>query len=60
MNKIDLPAANPERVGKEIEHLVGIPADEIIGISAKTGMNVEKVLDSVIEKIPAPKDEIIE
>ena len=60
MNKIDLPAANPQRVGKEIEHLVGIPAEEIIGISAKTGMNVEKVLDAVIEKIPAPQDEVIE
>ena len=60
MNKIDLPAANPERVGKEIEHLVGISADEIIGISAKTGMNVDKVLDAVIEKISAPQDEIVD
>ena len=52
MNKIDLPAANPERVSKEIEHLVGIPASEVIGISAKTGLNVESVLDAIVEKIP--------
>lgn len=52
MNKIDLPAANPERVSKEIEKLVGIPASEVIGISAKTGMNVESVLDAIVEKIP--------
>ena len=62
MNKIDLPAANPERVSKEIEKLVGIPAEEVIGISAKTGMNVESVLDAIVEKIPPfveePIDEI--
>lgn len=52
MNKIDLPAANPERVSKEIENLVGIPAEEVIGISAKTGINVESVLDAIVEKIP--------
>ncbi len=54
MNKIDLPAANPERVAHEIENMVGIPAAEVIGISAKTGMNVDLVLDAVIEKIPSP------
>lgn len=57
MNKIDLPAANPERVSKEIEKLVGVPAASVIGISAKTGYNVEQVLDAVIEKIPAPQDD---
>jgi len=56
MNKIDLPAANPERVGKEIEKLVGVPADQIIGISAKSGLNVEQVLDAVIAQIPAPSE----
>ena len=60
MNKIDLPAANPERVSKEIENLVGIPADQVIGISAKTGLNVELILDAIIENIPAPQEEKIE
>lgn len=54
MNKIDLPAANPERVAQEIENMVGIAAADVIGISAKTGMNVDKVLDAIIDKIPAP------
>jgi GTP-binding protein LepA len=57
MNKIDLPAANPERVAKEIEHLVGVPADQVIGISAKSGLNVESVLDSIVEQIPEPVDQ---
>lgn len=55
MNKIDLPAADPERVAAEIEKIIGIPADQIIGVSAKNGTNIEKVLDAVIERIPAPK-----
>jgi GTP-binding protein LepA len=54
MNKIDLPAANPQRVAKEIEKLVGVPADQIIGISAKSGLNVINVLDAIIDQIPAP------
>lgn len=60
MNKIDLPAANPERVAKEIEKLVGVPASEVIWISAKTGLNVDQVLDAVIAKIPAPQDEVVD
>ena len=60
MNKIDLPAANPERVSKEIEKLVGIPASEVIGISAKTGLNVESVLDAIVEKIPPFVEEQVE
>lgn len=55
LNKIDLPAADPERVSKEIEQLLGIPKEEIIAVSAKEGTNVDKVLDAVIERIPAPK-----
>ena len=57
MNKIDLPAANPERVAKEIENLVGIPADQVIGISAKSGLNVADVLDAIIAQIPVPIDQ---
>lgn len=59
MNKIDLPAANPERVAKEIEHLVWVPADQVIGISAKSGLNVTDVLDAIVDQIPAPVDQNI-
>ena len=54
INKIDLPAADVEKVKKEIINLLGCEEDEIIGVSAKTGLNVEKVLDTIIEKSPAP------
>lgn len=56
LNKIDLPAADVERRAKEIENALGIPKETIIAISAKEGTNVERVLDEVIAKIPAPKD----
>lgn len=52
LNKIDLPAADPERVAKEIEHVIWIHKDDIICVSGKTGQNVEQVLDSIIEKVP--------
>ena len=55
LNKIDLPAANPTRVAAEIEHVIWIPADEIICVSWKTGQNVDKVLDAIIEKIDSPE-----
>ncbi len=55
LNKIDLPAAEPERRAAEIENTLGISRDEIICISAKEGTNVEKVLERVIEKVPIPK-----
>ena len=54
LNKIDLPSAEPERVMTEIEEVIGIPADEALKISAKTGLGVEAVLDQLIQKIPAP------
>ncbi len=56
INKIDLPSANVEGVKKQIEDVIGIPADNAIQISAKTGLNVDKVLEAVINEIPAPKD----
>ncbi|MGL5521985.1 MAG: translation elongation factor 4 [Metamycoplasmataceae bacterium] len=56
INKIDLPSANVEEVKREIEETIGISADDAILISAKTGLNVEKVFDAIIEKIPAPID----
>ena len=54
LNKIDLPAANPERVAKELENLIGIDASEIIKVSGKTGENVDAVLDAIIERIQDP------
>jgi GTP-binding protein LepA len=55
VNKIDLPAADPDRVAGEIERVLGIPADSVLRISAKTGEGVPELLDAVIEHIPAPK-----
>ncbi len=55
LNKIDLPAAEPDKRAEEIERVLGIPGDEVLRISAKTGVGVEELLDAVIERIPAPK-----
>jgi GTP-binding protein LepA len=55
LNKIDLPAADPDTYAAEIEQVLGIPADEILRISAKTGEGVGDVLDAVVERIPAPE-----
>jgi GTP-binding protein LepA len=54
LNKIDLPAADPERVKKEIEDVIGIEADDAIEISAKTGVGVEDLLEQLIQRIPPP------
>jgi GTP-binding protein LepA len=54
LNKIDLPAAEPDRYAAEIEQVLGIPAGEILRISAKTGEGVPELLRAVIERIPAP------
>jgi GTP-binding protein LepA len=54
LNKIDLPAADPDRYAAEIEQVLGIPAEQILRISAKTGMGVDGLLDAVCERIPAP------
>ncbi len=54
LNKIDLPAADPDRYAGEIETILGIPAEEIIRMSAKTGEGVPDLLDAIIERIPAP------
>jgi GTP-binding protein LepA len=55
LNKIDLPSANPERAIQEIEDVIGIPAQDAVRASAKTGEGVEDVLETVIRRIPAPK-----
>ncbi len=54
INKVDLPSAEPERVIEEIEDIIGIEAQDAPRISAKTGLNIEEVLEQIIEKIPAP------
>jgi GTP-binding protein LepA len=54
LNKIDLPAANPERVAKEIEHVIGIDQSETFQVSGKTWQNVELVLDAIVERIKNP------
>lgn len=55
LNKIDLPAAEPERVRAQIEEVVGIPADDAVEISAKTGLNIEGVLEAIVTRLPAPE-----
>jgi GTP-binding protein LepA len=57
LNKIDLPAADPERAAAEIEKVLGIPAEETLQVSAKTGQGVPELLDAICERIPAPKGE---
>src|ERR1051326_4747813 len=54
LNKIDLPAADPDRYAGEIETVLGIPAGEILRISAKTGEGVPELLDAVVERVPPP------
>ncbi len=55
INKIDLPAAHPDSVAQEIENLIGFPAEDIIRISAKQGLGVQEVLETVIKHVPPPK-----
>ena len=54
INKIDLPSAEPDRVVEEIEDIIGIEAQDAPRISAKTGLNIDDVLEAIVEKIPAP------
>jgi GTP-binding protein LepA len=54
VNKIDLPVADPDRVAGEIERVIGIPADDVLRISAKTGEGVPELLDAVVDQIPPP------
>ena len=55
LNKIDLPAAEPDKVKAQIEEVIGLDASNAIGISAKTGLNVEEVLEAIVTRLPAPK-----
>lgn len=55
INKIDLPAADPERVKRQIEEILGIPSEEVILASAKEGIGIEEVLEAIVKRIPPPK-----
>lgn len=55
LNKIDLPSAEPDRVCSEIEEIIGVPADEALRISAKTGLGVDDLLEQLVAKVPAPE-----
>jgi GTP-binding protein LepA len=55
LNKIDLPAADPDRVKEQIEEVIGIDASDAVPISAKTGLNIEGVLEAIVKKLPPPK-----
>ena len=55
LNKVDLPSADEDRVKEQIEDVIGIDASEAVGVSAKTGLNVEAVLEAIVERLPAPK-----
>ena len=58
INKIDLPSAEPERVKEEIEDVIGIEAQDAPLISAKTGLNVDQVLEQIVNKVPAPEGDV--
>lgn len=55
LNKIDLPAAEPERIKDQIEDVIGLDASEAVEISAKTGLNIDQVLEAVVQRLPAPE-----
>ena len=55
LNKIDLPAAEPERVKEQIEDVIGLDASDAVPISAKTGLNIDRVLEAIVHRLPPPK-----
>lgn len=58
INKIDLPAAEPDRVANEIEEIIGLDATEAVHASAKSGIGIEDILEQIVEKVPAPEGDI--
>ncbi|AYG00267.1 translation elongation factor 4 [Lactococcus allomyrinae] len=58
INKIDLPAADPEKVRQEIEDVIGLDASEAVLASAKSGIGIEEILEQIVEKVPAPSGEV--
>ncbi len=57
LNKVDLPSAEPDRIAKEVEEIIGIDASDAPQISAKTGLNIEDVLEAIVKNVPPPKAE---
>jgi GTP-binding protein LepA len=58
INKIDLPAADPERVALEVEDVIGLPAEDVVLASAKNGIGIEDVLEKIVQEVPAPDGDI--
>jgi GTP-binding protein LepA len=58
LNKIDLPAAEPDRIRQQIEDVIGLDASDAVPISAKTGINIDRVLEAVVTRLPAPKGQL--
>ncbi|MGL4685575.1 MAG: translation elongation factor 4 [Commensalibacter sp.] len=58
LNKVDLPAADVEKVKAQIEEIIGIPADDAVEVSAKTGLNIEAVLEALVTRLPPPKGDV--
>ena len=58
LNKVDLPAAEPERVKQQIEDVIGLDASDAVPISAKTGLNIEAVLEAIVTRLPPPKGDV--
>lgn len=58
INKIDLPAADPERVRHEVEDVIGLDASEAVLASAKAGIGIEEILEQIVEKVPAPTGDV--
>ena len=58
LNKVDLPAAEPERIRQQIEDVIGIDASQAVSISAKTGLNIDQVLEVVVTRLPPPKGDV--
>ena len=56
LNKIDLPAADPDRVAEEIEATIGLDCSDIVLASAKTGIGIDEILESIVQKVPATVD----
>ena len=55
VNKMDLPAAQPETTAEEMEHVLGIPAEDCLFVSAKSGLGVAELLETIVKRVPAPK-----
>ncbi|MCP5979092.1 GTP-binding protein, partial [Klebsiella pneumoniae] len=58
LNKIDLPAAEPDRIKEQIEEVIGIDASDAVMISAKTGLGIPDVLEAIVNRLPPPTSEV--